>query len=314
MKVLQKNWSEKENNAKFCYLRFEMNYHTSVLLQETIAQLRVAAGKQYIDGTIGGGGHAGAILEKGGLVLGIDVDSDALANIKKNYQLPIANAQLILTKGNFKDIDTIARENEFESVAGILLDLGVSSHHFDEPERGFSFGHEALLDMRMDKDLRVKAGDLVNVLTKNELIELFTKLGEEPFARPIATHIIEARKIKPITMTTELAEIIKKAVPYTKKINPATKVFQALRIAVNDELNNLTEALPKAVTLLESGGRLAVISFHSLEDRIVKRSFLEFAADGLGTIITKKPIIPENNEIKANSRSRSAKLRVFERI
>ncbi len=291
-----------------------MNYHTSVLLQETIAQLRVAAGKQYIDGTIGGGGHAGAILEKGGLVLGIDVDSDALANIKKNYQLPIANAQLILTKGNFKDIDTIARENEFESVAGILLDLGVSSHHFDEPERGFSFGHEALLDMRMDKDLRVKAGDLVNVLTKNELIELFTKLGEEPFARPIATHIIEARKIKPITMTTELAEIIKKAVPYTKKINPATKVFQALRIAVNDELNNLTEALPKAVTLLESGGRLAVISFHSLEDRIVKRSFLEFAADGLGTIITKKPIIPENNEIKANSRSRSAKLRVFERI
>ena len=291
-----------------------MNYHTSVLLQETIAQLRVAAGKQYIDGTIGGGGHAGAILEKGGLVLGIDVDSDALANIKKNYQLPIANAQLILTKGNFKDIDTIARENEFESVAGILLDLGVSSHHFDEPERGFSFGHEALLDMRMDKDLRVKAGDLVNVLTKNELIELFTKLGEEPFARPIATHIIEARKIKPITMTTELAEIIKKAVPYAKKINPATKVFQALRIAVNDELNNLTEALPKAVTLLESGGRLAVISFHSLEDRIVKRSFLEFAADGLGTIITKKPIIPENNEIKANSRSRSAKLRVFERI
>ncbi len=169
--------------------------------------------------------------------------------------------------------------------------------------------------MRMDSELQVKAGDLVNILTKGELYDLFTKLGEEGFARPIISSIINARKIKRIETTTELAEIIRKAVPFTKKgISPSTKVFQALRIAVNDELNSLIEALPKAVRLLESGGRLVVISFHSLEDRIVKRAFLEFEEKGLGTIVTKKPIIPEEDELFANSRARSSKLRVFEKI
>ncbi|HVA96438.1 MAG TPA: 16S rRNA (cytosine(1402)-N(4))-methyltransferase RsmH [Candidatus Acidoferrales bacterium] len=295
------------------------DYHTSVLLNETIEELHIIAGAKYIDGTVGGGGHTNEILKRGGRVLGLDVDEDALEFVKKDLSLRIEDLRigedLVLAKGNFKDIDTIARENGFESVAGILLDLGVSSHHVDTAERGFSFQKEGPLDMRMDKELHVSAGDLVNALTKNELQDLFTKLGEEPFARSIVTHILDARKTKRIETTLELADIIKKAVPFTKKgINPATKVFQALRIAVNDELNSLIEVLPKAVGLLASGGRLAVISFHSLEDRIVKRSFLEFSEKGMGTIVTKKPIVPTDAEVAANSRSRSSKLRVFEKI
>jgi 16S rRNA (cytosine1402-N4)-methyltransferase len=294
-------------------------YHKSVLLQETIEQLQIQTGKRYIDGTIGGAGHTAEILKSGGKVLGIDVDEDALEFVEKDLGLKIKDLRigenLILVRGNFKDIDTIANENGFEKVAGIVLDLGISSHHVETPERGFSFQKVGPLDMRMDLGLSVTAGDLVNALTKNELEELFTKLGEEPFARSIVSHIVEARKHKRIETTIELAEIIKKAVPFSKKgINPATKVFQALRIAVNDELNSVIEALPKAVELLERGGRLVIISFHSLEDRIVKRTFLEFAENGLGTVITKKPIIPSEEEIAANSRSRSSKLRVFEKL
>lgn len=292
------------------------SYHTSVLLQQTIEALNVQAGKRYIDGTLGGAGHTSRILEAGGIVLGIDQDQDALDYVEK--ELRIENKEwrgrLTLARGNFKDIDLIAKEHAFDNVAGILLDLGISSHHVDEASRGFSFQKEGPLDMRMDQDLQVTAGDLVNALTKGELYELFIKLGEERFARSIVAEIISKRKIKKIETTTELAEIIRKAVPFTKKdVNPATKVFQALRIAINDELNSLIEALPKAVALLAPGGRLAVISFHSLEDRIVKRAFLEYAEKGLGTIVTKKPIVPDEEEIARNSRSRSSKLRVFEK-
>ncbi len=285
-------------------------YHTSVLLQETIESLQIRAGNKYIDGTLGGGGHTLEIVKRGGRVLGLDVDEDALEFVRSKI---IDN--LVLVKGNFKDVDILARENGFEKVSGILMDLGVSSHHFDTPNRGFSFAKDGPLDMRMDRDLQVNAADLVNVLTKSELTELFTKFGEERFTRSIVSHIVEARKAKRIESTAELADIVRHAVPFSKKgINPATQVFQALRIAVNDELNSLIEALPNAVDLLESKGRLVVISFHSLEDRIVKRSFLEFEEKGLGTIITKKPIVPTDEEIEQNSRSRSSKLRVFEKI
>jgi len=295
------------------------DYHTSVLLQETIEQLQIKNGSRYIDGTLGGGGHTFAVLDLGGTVLGLDVDQDALDYVEEKLKTQNANVKigenLFLAKGNFKDIDILAKENGFTKVSGILLDLGISSHHVDAAERGFSFLKTAPLDMRMDKTLQVTAGDLVNALTKNELIDLLINLGEEPFAKAIASHIVEARKTKRIETTTELAEIIKKSVPYSKKgISPATKAFQALRIAVNDELNILIETLPKAFSLLESGGRLAVISFHSLEDRIVKRSFMEFEAKGMGTVITKKPIVPTEEEIAHNSRSRSSKLRVFEKI
>jgi len=287
-------------------------YHISVLLDEAISSLQIEPGKKYIDGTIGGGGHAQQILKAGGIVLGIDQDQEALDFVTQRFK-DEKNVQV--AKGNFKDIDVIAKKAGFVHVDGILLDIGVSSHHLDSGERGFSFMKEAPLDMRMDKDLQVRAGDLINILTKGELYDLFTKLGEERFSRSIVASIVNVRKLKRIETTTELAEIIKKAVPFSKKgINPATKVFQALRIAVNDELNSLSDSLPKAVKLLAPGGRLAVISFHSLEDRIVKRAFIDFEAKGIAKIITKKPIIPEEKEIAENSRARSAKLRVIEKI
>lgn len=290
-------------------------YHKSVLLHEAVDLLQVRAGEKYIDGTLGGGGHSREILEKGGIVLGIDADSDALEFVKENFQFPISNSQLTLAKGNFREIEKIAQENGFEQVAGILLDLGVSGHQFDKGERGFSFQKDAPLDMRMDQDLSVKASDLVNILTKGELYELLTRLGEERFARSIADSIIGARRIKRIETTKELADIVVRAVPRgSKTIHPATRVFQALRIAVNDELNNLREVLPKSVAMLVPGGRLAVISFHSLEDRIVKHAFKDFEEKKLGKIITKKPVIPTELEIEENNRSRSAKLRVFEKI
>jgi 16S rRNA (cytosine1402-N4)-methyltransferase len=290
------------------------DYHTSVLLHETIEWLQVEAGRQYIDATLGGGGHTSAILERGGIVLGIDQDKEALSEVEKNFKFEILNLKLRLAKGNFKDIDRLARENRCAKVSGIVFDLGVSSHQFDLAERGFSFQKEGPLDMRMDLDQKVKAADLIHILTKGELYELFTKLGEEWNARPIITSIVRARQIKKIETTSELADIINKAVPHRQKgINPATRVFQALRIAVNDELNNLIEALPKARDIVGDGGRIIVITFHSLEDRIVKHQFRQWAEQGLGEVLTKKPLIPTDEEIEHNKRSRSAKLRVFEK-
>jgi len=287
-------------------------YHVSVLLQEALDGLNVRAGKQYIDGTVGGGGHTGEILERGGRVLAIDFDEDALRFVGEKLK---GEKNLLLARGNFKDIDNLARENGIDKAAGVLLDLGVSSHHFDEATRGFSVQRDGPLDMRMDQELSVKAGDLVNGLTRGELNQLFLSLGEERFAHRIADAIVRARQSGLIQTTTELVSIINRVVPRQQGgINPATKAFQALRIAVNDELNNIKEVLPKALSLLEPGGRLVVISFHSLEDRIIKNMFKEFEEEGLGKIITKKPIVPSDEEIEANSRSRSSKLRVFEKI
>lgn len=294
------------------------NYHTSVLLKETIDYLRVEPGKKYIDATLGGGGHTGTILEQGGKVLGIDVDQDALNYVEAKFKVQSEKSKigedLFLARGNFREIERIAKENGFENVAGIVFDLGVSSHQFDTAERGFSIQKEGPLDMRMDQSLEVKADSFVNVLSKQELIELFTELGEERFAKLIADGIVKARKAKAITTTKELADLVRKAVPrHEPGFHPATRVFQALRIAVNDEQNSLREALPKAIKLLESGGRLAIISFHSLEDRIVKNLFKEFESEGIGRIITDKPVVPSESEVAANPRSRSAKLRVIEK-
>ena len=294
-------------------------YHKSVLLNETIEALNIKPGEKFIDATLGGGGHTGAILDRGGIVLGIDTDRDALDYIEEKFKIQNSKFKigkdLILTKGNFKDIDKIAQEFGFDKVAGAVFDLGVSSHQLETAERGFSFQSTGPLDMRMDRDLSVKAADLINILTKGELYELFNKLGEERFARTISESIVSNRRINPIQTTSELVEIVRSAVPkYKHNINPATKVFQALRIAINDELNNLREALPKALALLNSNGRLAVISFHSLEDRIVKNQFKQFDENGLGRIITKKPLSPSLDEIESNKRSRSAKLRVIEKI
>lgn len=295
-------------------------YHKTVLLQETVDLLNVKSGEKYIDATLGGGGHAGAILDRGGIVLGLDADQDAIDYVQeelriKKQELRFDKANLILAKGNFRDIDKIATQAGFEKVKGVVFDLGVSSHQIDTPVRGFSFQSTGPLDMRMDKDLSVKARDLVNSLTKSELVELFTKFGEEYRAPKIAEQIVRTRVNDPIVTTVDLVEIVKKAIPFqNSKINPATKVFQALRIAINDEVNNLRESLPKAWSLLDKNGRIAVISFHSLEDRIVKNMFKEWEKEGSGRIVTKKPVIPTMEELEANNRSRSAKLRVMEKF
>jgi 16S rRNA (cytosine1402-N4)-methyltransferase len=299
-------------------------YHTSVLLGETIELLVIKAGERYIDATIGGGGHTEAIIDRGGIVLGIDQDQEALDHVQqkfstKEYTSDEGNPEemtkkLFLAKGNFKDIDRIAKDNNFTPVAGILFDLGVSSHQLDTAERGFSIQKDGPLDMRMDADLQVKAADLINILTKGELYELFHKLGEERFARTIANNIVRTRRVKPIRTTKELAAVISKAVPYQKsQIDPSTRVFQALRIAVNDELHSLEEVLPKSLKILQSGGRVVVISFHSLEDRIVKHTFKGWESENLGRSVTKKPLTAKDDEMQHNRRSRSAKLRVFEK-
>ncbi|MCL5020044.1 MAG: 16S rRNA (cytosine(1402)-N(4))-methyltransferase RsmH, partial [Patescibacteria group bacterium] len=243
------------------------NYHTPVLLKEVIEYLGVKEDGKYIDGTIGGGGHTIEILKRGGRVLGIDADQDAIEYVQGKFKI---GKGLILVRGNFRNIDQIAHLNNFENIDGILLDLGVSSHQIDTAARGFSFSKAGPLDMRMDQDLAVRAADLINVLTKGELYELFSKLGETNRALAISDGIVRARGVKPITETQELVSIIGeahgfrgKAISDKIKAEIAAKVFQALRIAVNDELNSLRETLPKAVKLLKSEGRLVVISFHS---------------------------------------------------
>lgn len=288
-------------------------YHTTVLLQEAIDALQIQSGEKYIDATLGGGGHTEAILERGGIVLGIDQDKEALEYVKENFKFQISNGQLTIAQGNFKDLGRIAKENGFDVVAGILLDIGVSGHHLESGERGFSFLLPGPLDMRMDTNLSVKASDLVNGLTKGELVELFTKYGEEPFAKKIAEAIVVARLNKPFETTVELADAIAAHVPKISKVHPATRVFQALRIAVNDELHALEAVLPQAIELLEEKGRLAVITFHSLEDRIVKKTFEEFESQQKGKVMTKDVITASEEEIEANKKSRSAKLRIFEK-
>lgn len=292
-------------------------YHTPVLLKESIDLLKIRKGGKYIDATLGGGGHTKKILDLGGKVLAIEVDEDAIEYVKE--KLGIRN-DLILIKGNFKDIDEIAHLNNFNLVDGILFDLGVSSHQIDTPKRGFSFLKEGPLDMRMDKDSPVTAEALVNLLGKGELYDIFNNFGQERRSWFISNSIIRTRRIKPIQTTGDLTKIIEKAygiregkaTEFTKNL-VNKKVFQALRIAVNTELENLEQALPKAIYLLKEKGRIAVISFHSLEDSIVKKTFKDFERKNMGKIITDKPISVSIKEQEENPRAKSAKLRVFEK-
>jgi 16S rRNA (cytosine1402-N4)-methyltransferase len=295
------------------------DFHTPVLLKEVIDLLQVVPGKQYIDATIGGGGHARVILSLGGKVLGIDTDRAALDHIQKDLTEELRSQKLVLEKGNFRDLEKIAHSKHFDAVSGILFDLGFSSFQIDSPERGFSFLREGPLDMRMDKESSLTAEALVNLLGKGELYELFNKLGQEHRAGAISNSIIRARRVKAIQTTAQLSNVVAKAYGYEREVSDFVKnkinqkVFQALRIAVNSELENLEGALPQALELLDKKGRIAVISFHSLEDGIVKRLFKGFAQKSLGKIITDKPIEATKEEIRQNSRSRSAKLRVFEK-
>ncbi len=293
------------------------NYHKSVLLQEAIEGLRIRPGRRYIDATLGGGGHSLAIIKRGGIVLGLDADQDAIDFVSQNLESRIKNHELIIVRGNFADIDKIAKDEGFEKVWGILFDLGVSSHQLETPQRGFSYLKSGPLDMRMDQGLGVKAADLLNALGKDELYEIFKKFGEEGRSRAISSAIVLARRVKPFDKTDELVGLLTKVYGFLDKrdfakAKSSSKVFQALRIAVNDELGNLETALPKALNLLEEGGRIAVISFHSLEDRIVKNFFTKFEKENKGVAVTRKPIIPSEAEIEANNKSRGSKLRIFE--
>ncbi|MEK7559127.1 MAG: 16S rRNA (cytosine(1402)-N(4))-methyltransferase RsmH [Patescibacteria group bacterium] len=293
------------------------NFHKPVLLKEVIEYLNVRKDSKYIDATLGGGGHTEEILKLGGKVLGIDVDKDALDFVRDRITQIDNSENLTLFCGNFKDIDTIAHLNNFDKVSGIILDLGVSSHQIDTLERGFSYQKNGPLDMRMDKNLSIKAADLLQILTKGELNELFNKLGEEYSSRRISERIVSARRIKKLETTDDLLRAIlgnDHEVSAFERARILSKIFQALRIAVNDELNNLREVLPKAIDLLDKSANLLIISFHSLEDRIVKKTFEEYEKKGIGEILTKKPIIPSLEEIKNNSRSRSSKLRIFKKI
>ncbi len=301
--------------------------HIPVLLAPTLTLLEVRQGGRYIDGTVGAGGHSLAILEASGpdgRLLGLDQDPQALQ--VAGARLP--HDQVVLVNANFRDLHTVAAEHGFTQVDGILLDLGVSSLQFDTAERGFAFQYDAPLDMRMSPATPVTAADLVNTLPEGELADVIYEYGEEPASRRIARAIVAAR---PIESTGQLAQIVARAAgkPGRWRIHPATRTFQALRIAVNDELGALTAALPQAVSLLAPGGRLAVISFHSLEDRIVKTFFRDEARDCICPphqpvctcghkatlrIITRKPVEADEAEVQQNSRARSAKLRVAERL
>ena len=285
--------------------------HVPVLLKEAADLLAVKPSGRYIDATLGGGGHAQEIIRQGGQILGIDQDPQAITIAQQ--RLHPTHAQVVL--GNFANLESIAQEHGFAPAAGIIFDLGVSSFQLDTPERGFSFQADAPLDMRMSPDLAVTAADLVNGLGRKELYALFTKLAQERLARPIADAIVESRRIRPINTTRQLATLVERVYGRRRDhLHPATKVFQALRIAVNDELNNLKAALPQALNLLGSRGVLIVISFHEGEDRIVKHQFKNWALDHQGIILTPKPIIPSVEEIRSNPRSRSAKLRAFKKI
>lgn len=297
------------------------NYHEPVLLKEVLDYLNISPGKKYVDATVGGGGHGAAILKLGGKLLGIDTDPEAIkaAGRRLSQACPSPdfsgdNASWRLAQGNFADLKKIVTKQGWEKTDGILFDLGVSSHQLESPERGFSFRDDTPLDMRMSPELKVTAADLVNGLHKGELSELFTKYGQEKLARRFAQAVIRARRLKPIKTGRQLAQIIDRAYPDRKKkerIHPATRVFLALRIAVNDEINNLKKALPQALALLGKKGRLVVISFHSGEDRLVKKFFL-IQRKAL-TVLTLKPITPSVAEVKQNPRSRSAKLRAAEK-
>ena len=293
--------------------------HTPVLYKETLAALKIKKGECYIDATFGLGGHSKGVLERRGKILGIEVDPQAIEQAAKNLSLELIKedgslvargASLTLVQGNFADIGQIAPKFGVWETPGVIFDLGLSSLQLAEAKRGFSFNKQGPLDMRMDQRLVVTAADLVNGLSQGELYELFSKFGQEHRSRRIARAIVEARVKKKIETTGELSEVIKQCGGKREKIHPATRVFQALRIVVNDELNNLKKGIEGAASLLRKDGRLVVISFHSLEDAIVKRFFKE--REDL-KILTKKPIIPSNEEIAENPRSRSAKMRVAEK-
>ena len=306
------------------------SWHTPVMADEVKSLLITNPDGVYIDGTIGGGGHAGKILESlssKALYVGIDKDATAVERCKKRFTGSPTPTKVF--QGNFSKMKGIADQLGIDGVDGVLFDLGVSSAQIDKPERGFSFSSDGPLDMRMDQSSGIPAYELLNTLTEKELANLIYEYGEERHSRKLASAILKVHRNSPVKTTSELASIVERVIMGRMKIKSLARVFQALRIAVNDELTSLTDGLVSAVDLLVKGGRIVVLSYHSLEDRIVKRYFREQAAgyiydpaapvnDPAGIkrlkILTKKVMRPSDSEIKENPRSRSARLRAAERI
>ena len=309
------------------------SFHRSVMLSEAVTSLKCRPGGVYLDGTVGGGGHAGEILERtapDGRLVGIDLDDDALEESKR--VLDRYGDRTILVRGNYSELGAILTGLGIERVDGILLDLGVSSHQLERADRGFSFSLDAPLDMRMNRRGGLTAADIVNGYTGGRLRTILREYGEEMRYARIVKAILARRKVSPIRTTGELARIVLNATSEKSKrgkIHPATKTFQAIRMAVNDELAHLHEAMSGGIDVLQPGGIFSVISFHSLEDRIVKNAFRSWAKGCICPpdlpvcicgrtpklkVITRKPVTPSPEEIMANPRARSAKLRVAERI
>ena len=309
-----------------------MTYHTPVLLEEVVAQLRPRAGGLYVDCTVGGGGHAAGILRAcapGGRVIGLDCDDEALAASRERLAAHEGRVQLL--HANFAELQEALMSLGVTAVDGLVFDVGVSSRQFDEPSRGFSFQREGPLDMRMNRAAGPAAADVLRDASVEELARIFRVYGEERRARAIAQRIDRERTRQPITTTTQLAGLVEQVLGPKRGsgIHPATRVFQALRIQVNRELDNLQRGLVGAVNVLRSGGRLAVISFHSLEDRIVKQFFVRLSTgcvcppqlvgcacgrQEVLRLVTRKPVMSTSEEVERNPRARSAKLRVAEKI
>ena len=308
-------------------------HHLSVMADEVIRFLAPKPGGIYVDGTIGGAGHAARILEAsspGGMLIGFDRDAEALRAAEARL-CPFAG-RVRLVQGNFTGVEEALTASGIERIDGILLDLGVSSHQLDSGERGFSFQKDAPLDMRMDRDSGATAAELVNTLPEMDLARIIRDFGEERWARRIAAFIVNARMEAPIETTLRLVDIIKGAIPrgaWEERLHPATRTFQALRIAVNDELASLEKGLDLGIKMLNRGGRSVVISFHSLEDRIVKQSFRRLAGrctcpkglpycvcgnTPLLRVLTGRPVMAGEAEVEANPRARSARLRAAERL
>ncbi len=294
--------------------------HTPVMFRETFEYLNFKPGQVIVDATLGLGGHSKGIIERlgaTGILVAIDRDQESLALASEALG---SNSDTVkFAYGNFSELDTILKGLNIEHIDGILFDLGVSSFQLDDASRGFSFQSDGPLDMRMDKNSYICAYDLVNNLNEEELSHLLKTFGQERWHNRIARILVQERQRHPITTTGELSNIVSSAIPprfrrFHYRIHPATRTFQAVRIAVNRELESLEAALTKAIGFLNPGGSICVISFHSLEDRIVKLTFKKFASEGAIKIITPKPLTPCESEIKNNPRSRSAKFRVAEKI
>lgn len=288
------------------------------MIEEVISSLSLKHGAVVVDATVGGGGHSLEILKMimpGGRLIGIDADSEALEITRD--RLKDFNGSFLLINDNFRNIDRILSKENIKGVDAILLDLGISSYQLEDAARGFSIKHDSRLDMRMDQKRKTTAYDIINRYSEKDLSEIIEKYGEERFHSRIARRISQARQKRPIETTQELAGIIRRTVGYkyrNSRIDPATRTFQAIRIEVNDELGSLEEGLKSAVFWLKTGGRITVISFHSLEDRIVKNLFKGYSELGILRIMTKKPLTPSRDEIFNNPRARSAKMRAAERI